>query len=509
MDHRSPEASRLPGIIVTGASGFIGRHFINVAKDDFRIYALAHKSQQDAGVPIHDNIHWMLADLSESETVRHAFAKIAEEGGADFVFHCAVFYDFTNEPHPEYTRMNVIGTRSVLQCAAELDLKRFVFLSSLVVNDFRHLKDTINEQTAADASFPYADSKIEGEKDVAEYSAHFPCTTIRLAAVYGDWCELSPLNALLTTWLSGKWNCNILAGKGEAAIPYLHVADMASFLLKVIQRNDQLSQHQVLIASPDGCTSHRELFEIAAKYHYFHSIKPLFVPKWLAYLGVVLWGLLGRLRSKRPFERVWMMKYVDRQMKIDASATRELLKWEPSPRFHIKRRLLFLIANLKRSPYEWQQKNQDTYHAFVVESENLAIYEAMVMAKGSIIEDTINRLNAPENADQFAMYQQLEGRRLIERIEAVYQMVETDIRTGDRMNIRGYAQQLAHHRFREGFVVDEVVGAIRVTADAILSHLMAQSKLHDLGQRIHDEITMTIQLAIDEVEDSFQKLTIG
>mgnify|MGYP000243527337 CR=1 FL=1 len=36
----------LPRIIVTGSSGFIGRHLLDALKEDYRIYALARRSRK-------------------------------------------------------------------------------------------------------------------------------------------------------------------------------------------------------------------------------------------------------------------------------------------------------------------------------------------------------------------------------------------------------------------------------------------------------------------------------
>ena len=78
-----------PTILVTGASGFIGRHFVSAIKEDFYIYALARKSQKETGIPPHPNIIWVLGDISNENTVIRITDKIAAKGGVDFIFHLA------------------------------------------------------------------------------------------------------------------------------------------------------------------------------------------------------------------------------------------------------------------------------------------------------------------------------------------------------------------------------------------------------------------------------------
>ncbi|MBC8431826.1 MAG: hypothetical protein H8D96_07880 [Desulfobacterales bacterium] len=40
-----------PGILVTGASGFIGRHFVAAVNGKFRLFCLARRSQKEVGIP--------------------------------------------------------------------------------------------------------------------------------------------------------------------------------------------------------------------------------------------------------------------------------------------------------------------------------------------------------------------------------------------------------------------------------------------------------------------------
>jgi len=55
----------LPGIILTGASGFIGKHFIEASAKNYRLFCLARRSQNEAGVPRHENIRWSQVDVGD------------------------------------------------------------------------------------------------------------------------------------------------------------------------------------------------------------------------------------------------------------------------------------------------------------------------------------------------------------------------------------------------------------------------------------------------------------
>ena len=105
----------LPAIIVTGASGFVGRHVLEQLRDDHRIFGIARRSQRRAGVEEHPNITWLEADIAERAQLEAVFRTIGESGGADYVIHLAAYYDFTGVDHPEYMRTNVTGVWNPLE----------------------------------------------------------------------------------------------------------------------------------------------------------------------------------------------------------------------------------------------------------------------------------------------------------------------------------------------------------------------------------------------------------
>ena len=120
----------LPTIVVTGASGLVGRHFLEAARDSFYIYALSRQSQSVAELAIHENVRWMRCDIGDESMVRRLFDSIAMETTIDYVFHFAGYYDFTCRESPEYRRTNVEVTRHLLEGAERAQLKRFIFSSS-------------------------------------------------------------------------------------------------------------------------------------------------------------------------------------------------------------------------------------------------------------------------------------------------------------------------------------------------------------------------------------------
>ena len=251
--------SELPAIIVTGASGFIGRHFLEAAKNKFLIFAIARRSQIECNAPRHKNIEWHMVDITDKIELEKTIDSIGSRSAIDFVLHLAGYYDFECLNSPEYERTNVGGTKNILEMAKRLNVERFVFTSSLTVCDFRKCEMPVTENSPPNADFPYAISKRKGEEMLREYSEFYSGTVVRFAAIFSDWCEYEPLYSLMSTWVSGEWNSRIIAGKGETAITYIHIKCAILFLLKIFQRSSRLKKFDILIASYSKTQTHMEL----------------------------------------------------------------------------------------------------------------------------------------------------------------------------------------------------------------------------------------------------------
>jgi len=497
-------ADRLPRILVTGASGFVGRHLLDAAKEDYFIYGLCRRSQKEAGVADHPNIRWIQADIGDWSALKEVLQRVKERGGVDHLLHLAAYYDFSYADHPEYEYTNINGTRHVLEQAKWLCVKQVVFASSLAACPFPPPGGVVTEETPTIADFAYARSKQVGEEMLKEYARWFRCATVRLAAVFSDWCEYPPLYVFLNTWLAKRWNSRILGGRGQSAVSYIHIHDLVQLLLRLFERCNSLPPYEVYNASPNGSVTHLNLFETATRYFFGCEVEPFFMPKALAYPGVIGRDLIGRLTGNRPFERPWMLKYIDRRLHIDSTHTRQVLGWEPTPRYHILRRLLFLIEHMKSSPGEWQVRNEAALKRGL-DRPNLKLYNAMVETKESLVEKTVDYIRAPERVSSFPHYRAMKRADLKWYITIVYRLLMTAVRTRDRALLLQYADDISSRRFEEGVPPEEIREVLRAVKHITVSSLLENPDVRDLEQEIHDSVSLTMQLAVDEIEECFER----
>ncbi|MBN2483384.1 MAG: NAD(P)-dependent oxidoreductase [Candidatus Omnitrophica bacterium] len=166
-------------ILVTGATGFIGRHLVrNLSRHtEYTIFGLTRNLKR-ISPPVSSNIQYLQGDI----TCRESLDVLAHRN-FDIVFHCAACVE--NAPKEALYRTNVLGTKNICECALRARVSRLVYTSSVAVisgND----RAPFTEDMPYRATNPYGDSKIAAEKIVWDYREKgVPAAIVRPPMVYG------------------------------------------------------------------------------------------------------------------------------------------------------------------------------------------------------------------------------------------------------------------------------------------------------------------------------------
>lgn len=494
----------LPSIMVTGASGFVGRNFLAAAGDDYRIFALARRSQRDAGVTPHPNITWIQVDITDWTRLKAVMRNIKQLGGVDGVLHLAAYYDFTNRDRAEYWQTNVNGTRHILEMAKWLCVKRFVFASSVAACRFPPPGAIVTEGSPPDADFPYARSKRAGEAMARQYSCWFPCSVVRLAAVFSDWCEYRPLYEFMNSWLSPRWNARILAGRGASAVSYVHVADLTRLLATIFSRSHALPTFDVYVASPNGATSHQQLFGAATRSYFGHERQPRCLPKGIVGLGIVARNAFGRFSGRIPFERLWMAAYVDQRLAVDSSYTQTALSWSPSDRLQILRRTPHLVANLRRDLERWHLVNRAA-ETREVDCSYLAISNSLDEVGAKVAARVSDRMQHASPGSRGRHIGTIADDDLRRYLFGVVTTLVAAVRSGDREFLLPHIDKIVHLPFAWGCRPNDVQEVFRVLGETAVEELESLPGSSGGKDGIYDGVTLTLRLAADGIEDSYRR----
>lgn len=495
-----------PRIIVTGASGFVGRHLIDEIKECFQVCGIARRSQAQCGVLPHPNISWTQVDIAEPEPLAAAFDWIARRGRVDALVHLAAHYDFTGTDRPEYRRTNVDGLKNTLELARALTLQRFIFASSVAACQFPEAGRTIDEATPPDADNPYAQSKKAGEAMIRRYAAEIPCCTVRFAALYSDWCEYPPLFNFLSSWLSKGWNARMIGGRGDFAIPYLHIRCAVSFLSNLLRNLEVPESGEVFIASPDGAVPVREIFEASTLAYFGDRQRPICVPKTVTAAWLHFQDTAGKTIGRRPFERPWMARYLDCRLTIDASRTRRRLGWSSRPRFDLIRRMLFLVDNLRTQPLRWNSLN----HAAMRKegaSFDLTIQWLLEKHQREICRRQVAALTATDAASRFGAQLGFENDQVAVPVLRSINTLRRTIRTREMEPVGGLCREVAREGFGDGLTVEQVCAAFSNLGRLCVETLTEGGPPEGLARAVSERITMAIQFGIDEILDEFEILS--
>jgi len=165
-------------VLVTGGSGFIGRHMVaELAADGAHVRVIDLKPHPDPAVEL------VQGDLVDPDVVAAAL-----EGGLDAVVHLAAVTSVLRSlEQPELTfSTNVAATHGLLEGARKAGVKALAFASTNAVTGPMDAP-AITEQATLKPMTPYGSTKAAGEMLMSAYTASYGmrCACLRLTNVYG------------------------------------------------------------------------------------------------------------------------------------------------------------------------------------------------------------------------------------------------------------------------------------------------------------------------------------
>lgn len=216
--------------LVTGGSGFVGGHLVRrLLADGWRVRAIGRSIEARAGVQAL-GAEPVAGDLSD----RAALARAVE--GVDVVFHVAAHFKLWG-PTSLFRRINVDGTRNLVEAAERSGVRRVVYVSAaaVVMGHPEPMRGATEDLALRRMRFaPYSSSKAEAEEVLLAANgrrAGFSTMAIRPPFIWGP--DMPSLDHMVETVRAGRFQW--VAG-GRQALSTCHVENLCHALILAADR---------------------------------------------------------------------------------------------------------------------------------------------------------------------------------------------------------------------------------------------------------------------------------
>jgi UDP-glucose 4-epimerase len=218
-------------VLVTGGSGFIGRHVVSeLSYDGAQVRVLDLKPHPDPAVEV------VIGDIADRQVLDRAL-----EGGFDSIVHLAAVTSVLRSlEHPLLTyATNVAGTFNVLEAGRAAGVTALAFASTNAVTGPMKAPK-ISEDAVLNPLTPYGSTKAAGEMMMSAYTASYGlrCACIRLTNVYGPGMQAKDsIVARLMRCIRLGTTFEIY-GDGTQVRDYVHASDVVAAMRLALLKED-------------------------------------------------------------------------------------------------------------------------------------------------------------------------------------------------------------------------------------------------------------------------------
>lgn len=302
--------------LVTGANGFTGSHLVRaLCQRGDEVVCLVRQSSQLSRLA-NAPVQLVYGDICDRAALRTAMQ------GVDVVFHTAAYVELGLVNATEMERVNVEGTRAVVETAQSLHIPKLVYCSTIGVygdTQGRAVDETF-ARTQSGFSSAYDRTKFVAQQIVDRAAAQgLDAVSVMPSGIFG--ADDPHFGPVLKTFLRGK--LKLWAG-GDRVTGIVHVDDLVAAMLLAAAKASP-GEHYIISA---GDLTTREMFTLVGRDA--GIAVPAEAPPWLVRLVGNLLDPIGRVLSwQPPLSRERVHYLYDRCVRVDATKARTQLGWQP------------------------------------------------------------------------------------------------------------------------------------------------------------------------------------
>ena len=308
-------------IFVTGATGFIGAHFVERALAEGHEVTGLYRSDGAKHREVIERLRVHGASLRRGDILEpESFADTLR--GSDSVCHFAAAFRESGADECYFERMNVEGTSNVARAAAAAGVKRFVQCGTAGIYGQR-VTGTIDESTPIRPWNSYERSKLAADERVREIatSAGMEYVILRPTAVYGPRDE-----RLLKLFRSVQKGRFPLFGAGEGRRHMIYVTDLADAFLRACTAPTAANQ-ELIVAGPKAVPL-REMLQTIARAANRPAFGPRLPLKPMLALAAAVEDTCKVFNINPPIYRRRMDFYLN-DAAFDSRQAQAMLGWQP------------------------------------------------------------------------------------------------------------------------------------------------------------------------------------
>jgi nucleoside-diphosphate-sugar epimerase len=348
------EDTHKPILLITGSAGLIGSRLVEEFASDYQVIGLDVKPPE---VKV-GQAEFVDCDLTKDESVTQALSTIRDKFGDHIasVLHLAAYYDFSGEPSPLYRELTVEGTRRLLKNLQPFQVEQLVFSSTLLVMKPVGEEEVITEGSpteSAEKTWDYPRSKIETENLIREVRGKIPAVILRIAGAYDEDCHSIPIAQQIARIYEKQLESYFFPGDADHGQAFIHLDDLVNCFREVVERRQELGQHELLLIAEPEVMSYAELQDKLGELLHGKEWPTIRIPKMVAKAGAWVREKMGG--EEETFIKPWMVDLADANYPVEIARAREALGWEPAHR--LRDTLNEMILRLKRDPRRWYDEN--------------------------------------------------------------------------------------------------------------------------------------------------------
>jgi len=322
-------------ILVTGAGGFIGFNLCNhLAREGYRVIGVDLHYPEEVSRQHHPRFQAQVGDFRNHSLMKGCLS------GVDTVFHLAAIHLQISSDQSAYWDINVHSLGSLLDLAAQNQVRRFVHVSSAgVYGNLEQLP--ADEETPCRPQSIYGETKLAGEDKVREFSEEsgFPVVIIRPAWVYGPYCPRTL--KIYKTLRKGRF---VMIGDGENLRHPLYIADMIEAFCLAMKVDTAVGE--LFVVGGQEAITTNELLKAFCRVMNFTPPK-IHIPYWLG--AAMAWAaesVFGLAKIEPPLSRR-TLEFFDTNNAFNITKARRLLGFDPK----------FTFENGLKDSTDWLERN--------------------------------------------------------------------------------------------------------------------------------------------------------